>query len=119
MTFARTTSSFPIIRNKERGGMSRAENREQKEIPRPAPVRTPATMGTPAETGSQPRGTNAASCARRPDGTRARIRIPAGLRGQDGEIGQKEPRGRLDVNPGLAPAWPVEGLTLLGAWRRG
>lgn len=84
--------------------MSRAENREQKEIPRPVPVRTPATMGTPAETGSQPRGTNAASCARRPDGTRARIRIPAGLRGQDGEIGQKEPRGAAGREPWAGPS---------------
>lgn len=67
----------------------RAGNREQMEIPRPVPVRTPATKeqlrwalspGEPAELCQEARWDQDQG-----------LRIPSGLRGQMKEEGQKEP----------------------------
>lgn len=76
---------FHNSKKQRAGGATRAGNREEEAISRPAPVRTPATMeqqlrwalspGEPAEP-PVPGGQM---------GPGPGLRIPAGLRGQDGE----------------------------------
>lgn len=79
----------------------RAGNRQEKEIPRPAPVRTPATMehwlrwalspGEPPGLRGQMRGPGPG------------LRISAGFRGQDGGWGGGREQSRM--SPQVPPSW--------------